>query len=133
MLKEAKTVYFGDVGNNSKTLLDYFSGNGAPQCGEDENPAEYMLSMVSAGATGKSTQDWHEVWKSSQEAKDVQLELDRIQQEMGGRAKTDTSSESKSEFAMPFTIQLYEVTKRVFEQYWRTPGMFMMLFETDQC
>ena len=130
LAKGGKTVYFGDIGKNSKTLLDYFSRHEAPPCGEDENPAEYMLTMVGAGPTGKSTQDWHDVWKSSQEAKDVQLELDRIQQEMGSKADTDTSSESKSEFAMPFAIQLYEVTKRVFEQYWRTPGSFLMHFRT---
>lgn len=128
LAKGGKTVYFGDVGKNSETLLNYFSHHGAPKCGEDENPAEYMLTMVGAGATGKSTQDWHEVWKSSQEAKYVQLELDRIQQEMGSKAETDTSNEAKSEFAMPFAIQLYEVTKRVFEQYWRTPGKYLVLF-----
>lgn len=122
LAKGGKTVYFGNVGKNSETLLDYFTRHGAPKCGEDENPAEYMLTMVGAGPTGKSTQDWHEAWKNSQEARDVQLELDRIQQEMGCRTTTETSKEEKSEFAMPFAIQLYEVTKRVFQQYWRTPG-----------
>jgi ABC-type multidrug transport system ATPase subunit len=122
LAKGGKTVYFGDIGKNSETLLDYFSRHGAPKCGEDENPAEYMLTMVGAGPTGKSTQDWHEVWKNSQEAKDVQLELDRIELEMGSRNTADTPKQEKSEFAMPFPIQLYEVTKRVFQQYWRTPG-----------
>jgi ABC-type multidrug transport system ATPase subunit len=131
LAKGGKTVYFGNIDKNSKTLLDYFSRHGAPPCGEDENPAEYMLTMVGAGATGRPTQDWHEVWKNSQEAKDVQLELDRIQQEIGSKAETGTSSESKSEFAMPFVTQLYEVTKRVFEQYWRTPSMSMMHFGID--
>lgn len=126
LAKGGKTVYFGDVGHNSETLLNYFSSNGAKECGKDENPAEYMLTMVGAGASGKSTQDWHEVWKKSQEAKDVQKELDRINEEMGNRAsKKESEQESKeshSEFAMPFVNQLQEVTIRVFQQYWRTPG-----------
>jgi ATP-binding cassette subfamily G (WHITE) protein 2 (PDR) len=122
LAKGGKTVYFGDIGPNSSTLLNYFSSNGADECGPDENPAEYMLTMVGAGPSGKSTKDWHETWKGSGEAKGIQSELDRIQQEMGHQRVTDDSSESHSEFAMPFSAQLIEVTKRVFEQYWRTPG-----------
>jgi ABC-type multidrug transport system permease subunit len=80
-----------------------------------------MLTMVGAGATGKSTKDWHEVWKSSQQATDVQTELQRIKQEMGAQTSADDAG-SHSEFAMPFLTQLREVTVRVFQQYWRTPG-----------
>ena len=130
LAKGGKTVYFGDIGQNSETLLNYFSRNGAPACGEDENPAEYMLTQVGAGATGKSNQDWHEVWKNSQEVQDLQTELDHIQQEMGSKHTVDGSAESHSEFAMPFTTQLYEVTKRVFQQYWRTPGKFTIIFRS---
>jgi ATP-binding cassette subfamily G (WHITE) protein 2 (PDR) len=121
LAKGGKTVYFGDIGKNSKTLLDYFESNGAEKCGEDANPAEYMLTMVGAGATGKSTKDWHDVWKSSDQAKDVQSELQKIKEEMSSKTSSG-SSESHAEFAMPFLTQLREVTVRVFQQYWRTPG-----------
>lgn len=63
----------------------------------------------------------HEVWKASDEAKGVQTEISRIQQEMGHQPSRDDSN-SHGEFAMPFTVQLLEVMKRVFQQYWRTPG-----------
>lgn len=76
--------------------------------------------MVGAGATGKSTKDWHEVWKNSEEAKETQNELARIKNEMGREAPRDDTT-SHGEFAMPFPNQLYEVTVRVFQQYWRTP------------
>lgn len=121
LAKGGKTVYFGDIGKNSETLLNYFESNGATKCGDDENPAEYMLTMVGAGATGKSTKDWHEVWKSSQQAKDVQTELSRIKDEMSSKESSENEG-SHSEFAMPFTTQLIKVTARVFQQYWRTPG-----------
>ena len=113
-------VYFGDIGKNSKTLLDYFEANGAEKCGEAENPAEYMLTMVGAGHS-KSTKDWHEVWKNSEEAKGAQTELARVKHEKGNQHAEETTG-SHSEFAMPFTTQLYQVTARVFQQYWRTPG-----------
>jgi ATP-binding cassette subfamily G (WHITE) protein 2 (PDR) len=80
-----------------------------------------MLTMVGAGATGKSTKDWHEVWKNSEQAKDIQNELAHIKKEMGSKP-AEENDETQSEFAMPFALQLIEVTKRVFQQYWRTPG-----------
>ena len=77
--------------------------------------------MVGAGASGKSSKDWHEVWKGSDEAKEVQKELERIKQDMGSK-EAEEDAGSHSEFAMPFSQQLIEVTVRVFQQYWRTPA-----------
>ena len=36
--KGGQTVYHGDIGHNSCTLISYFERNGAAKCGEDENP-----------------------------------------------------------------------------------------------
>jgi ATP-binding cassette subfamily G (WHITE) protein 2 (PDR) len=79
-----------------------------------------VLTIVGAGASGKSTKDWHEVWKNSNEAKEVQNELGRIKRLMGNKT-SDENEGSQDEFAMPFLSQLFEVTVRVFQQYWRTP------------
>ncbi|KAG9617345.1 putative ABC multidrug transporter, partial [Aureobasidium melanogenum] len=49
LAKGGKTVYFGEIGENSRTLLDYFEANGARHCEDDENPAEFMLEIVNAG------------------------------------------------------------------------------------
>lgn len=43
LAKGGKTVYFGDIGKNSRTLLDYFESNGADKCGDDDNPAEVSI------------------------------------------------------------------------------------------
>jgi len=123
LAKGGKTVYFGDIGANSNTLLEYFEKGGARPCGSEENPAEYMLETVGAGATGKSSQDWPAVWRESQEAKLVQTELDRIHAEKSKEPVNDRSKEAGSgEFAMPLTAQMKEVTRRIFQQYWRTPA-----------
>lgn len=42
LAKGGRTVYFGDIGKNSETLLNYFESNGAAKCEPEENPAEYM-------------------------------------------------------------------------------------------
>jgi hypothetical protein len=36
--KGGQTVYFGDLGRNSTTLINYFERNGARVCAADENP-----------------------------------------------------------------------------------------------
>ena len=36
--KGGQTVYFGDIGERSKTMIKYFERNGAPSCAEDANP-----------------------------------------------------------------------------------------------
>jgi ATP-binding cassette subfamily G (WHITE) protein 2 (PDR) len=126
LAKGGKTVYFGDIGHNSRTLLDYFEGAGARKCDDEENPAEYMLEIVGAGGHGKSNRDWPQVWRDSQESKDVQIELERIHNEK--KAEPVTGKEAEGEFAMPLTSQIYYVTIRVFEQYWRTPNYIIGKF-----
>lgn len=120
LAKGGKTVYFGDIGHNSRTLLDYFEGNGARSCGPEENPAEFMLETVGAGPGGKPTADWPAIWKESEESKGVQTELDRIHADKAKEAPAGDSN-STAQFAMPFSTQVRETTIRVFQQYWRTP------------
>lgn len=116
LMKGGKTIYFGDIGKNSRTLLDYFERNGAPPCDDEANPAEYMLDICGK----KSDQDWSEVWKTTAEAREVQAELDRMHESK--RAEPASDQSSPAEFAMPLTSQIYYVTQRVFQQYWRTPS-----------
>ncbi|KAL0952258.1 hypothetical protein HGRIS_006548 [Hohenbuehelia grisea] len=63
--KGGETVYFGDLGPNSTTLINHFGANVARQCKPDENPAEYMLEAIGAGATAPNTRDWHDIWLKS--------------------------------------------------------------------
>ena len=50
LAKGGRTVYFGQIGDNARTVLDYFEGLVARRCGVSENPAEYLLEIVSSGA-----------------------------------------------------------------------------------
>ena len=111
--KGGQTVYFGDIGENSRTLLDYFERNGARQCDAEENPAEYMLEIA-----GDKNRDWHEIWKASSETKGIYAEIDNIHRERAGLPAVDDDPSALNEFAMPMSAQLYEVSYRVFQQYW---------------
>jgi len=117
-----RPVYFGDIGPNSATLLDYFHRNGARRCEESENPAEYILELAGAGTSNEMKQDWPAIWRGSPEAGAVEDELNRLHTTLQEHAEEGpTDSHSHAEFAVPFWNQLVAVTIRVFQQYWRTP------------
>ncbi|KAH7113019.1 ABC transporter [Dactylonectria macrodidyma] len=124
LAKGGRTIYFGDIGENSKALTSYFERNGSDACPKGENPAEWMLEVIGA-APGSTTEiDWHQVWRESPEYQAVQTELHRLKDEgsHGAPAEHNNDLESYREFAAPFWEQLRIATQRVFEQYWRTPS-----------
>lgn len=132
LAKGGKTVYFGDIGQNSQQLLDYFEAEGARPCGAEENPAEYMLEIVNNGSNGQG-QDWHTVWLASRERQAVEAEINRLIHDEKRPISPSDSAESQSEFAMPFSQQLISVTNRVFQQYWRMPEYIFAKFALGAC
>ena len=123
--KGGKTVYFGPIGESSKTLTDYFVRNGAPACPTEANPAEWMLEIIGAAPGSHTDIDWFNTWRTSPEYNAVHKELEdmRIERSEGlTRVQTKDNKAQYREFAAPFTMQLWETQKRIFEQYWRTPS-----------
>lgn len=121
LAKGGKTVYFGDIGENSKTMTDYLEKNGAKACPEDTNPAEWMLEAIGATPGSSTDIDWPEVWRSSSEYRDVQAELEHLKYSHGKSEGNSDEPETEGEFASPFFTQLRESLSRVFQQYWRSP------------
>jgi ABC-type multidrug transport system ATPase subunit len=125
LAKGGRTVYFGEVGENSNVLTAYFERNGAHKCPPDANPAEWMLEVIGAAPGSHTDIDWHQTWRDSQEYRDTKAELERLrtQRPQETQPSTDPNDQaSYREFAAPFSVQFVEVTKRVFVQYWRTPS-----------
>ena len=116
-----RTVYFGDIGTNSNTLIDYFVRQGGSPPPADSNPAEWMLETIGAAPGVTSNIDWPNVWRSSDEYQGVQAELQRLEQNpRNGENPVDKSD--YAEFTAPFSDQLRYATKRTFQQYWRSPA-----------
>jgi len=121
LAKGGKTVYFGEIGKNSQTLLNYFASNGARRCGDGENPAEYMLEIVNK-TLNVDGQDWHSIWQSSAECRAVEAEIQRMHEHKQSESFVERiDGDDSSAFAMPFFSQTKTVTGRIFEQYWRMP------------
>ncbi|EXJ88084.1 hypothetical protein A1O1_05012 [Capronia coronata CBS 617.96] len=121
-----RTVYFGDTGDNSNTLVEYFERNGAQSCPASANPAEWMLETIGASPGSSSGVDWHEIWRSSPEFVQVKAELARLRHQSSEVGQSTSAQESDGmqhdEFAVPLSTQFWVVTKRVFQQGWRTPS-----------
>ncbi|KAJ5540354.1 hypothetical protein N7513_008686 [Penicillium frequentans] len=129
LAKGGRTVYFGEVGEQSTTLLEYFERNGARPCETLENPAEYILDMVAGD--GCPDVDWVQAWRNSQEYQDVVAEVDRLHSIKGPRDEPSThddGDDDNAEFAMPITTQLWVVLGRCFQAYYRRPDYIYSKF-----
>ncbi|KAG4411809.1 hypothetical protein IFR04_015054 [Cadophora malorum] len=82
LARGGQTVYFGDIGENSKTLVDYFESGGAAPCDRERNPAEWMLEVIGAAPGATARRDWVQGWKDSQEFVAVNQHLDDLKNQL---------------------------------------------------
>ncbi|CUM67414.1 uncharacterized protein PRCAT00005108001 [Priceomyces carsonii] len=123
--KGGQTVYFGDIGEHSRTILDYFERNGARKSDDSENPAEYILEAIGAGATAVTDRDWFSIWNKSPEKKRADIEREELIEKY---SKNNNSSYSERElkqmsktYASPFWYQFVYLLRRNALTFWRTP------------
>jgi len=116
LAKGGKTVYFGETGNNSSVVLDYFKENGVP-CDPDSNPAEHIIDVVSGSSGGG--RDWHKIWLESPEHAYVVKHLAEIKAE--ALSKPSPLKTDNDDFATPLWTQLKLVTARQKIALWRNP------------
>ncbi|KAM0323699.1 hypothetical protein ACHAQA_008636 [Verticillium albo-atrum] len=116
-----KTVYFGEIGADSRTMIDYLERNGAAPCPPAENPAEWMLNVTLPSTDGP---DWFNIWRNSAEYHEVKAELQRLREGNGPvelNASQDLASQH-NEFVASFWTQFREVQLRVLKHFWRSPS-----------
>ncbi|PLB43646.1 ABC transporter CDR4 [Aspergillus steynii IBT 23096] len=116
-----KTIYFGEIGENSSTLSSYFERNGAKVLQAGENPAEWMLEVTGAAPGSHSEIDWFRVWRESLEYVRMKEHLAELKTSLSAKPQEKPDPKSLREFAAPFYEQLWECLVRIFAQYYRTP------------
>ncbi|KAK6461713.1 multidrug resistance protein [Scheffersomyces coipomensis] len=116
-----QTVYFGDLGDECSSLIKYFEKYGADPCPPEANPAEWMLEVVGAAPGSHAKQDYFEVWRNSDEFRDAQIELDKMERELVHLPR-DTSAEAHLKYAAPIWRQYLIVSWRVLQEKWRSPS-----------
>ncbi|KAK8127265.1 ABC transporter [Apiospora sp. TS-2023a] len=125
-----KTAYFGDLGDESHTLIEYLERNGAPKCPDTANPAEWMLEVIQSHTDGSQGIDWFATWRESPEYQAVKSELSRMRNRSAVSVSGSTTSIAharnddpslRREFVTSFWSQLWEVLLRTAKHYWRSP------------
>ncbi|MCJ1432403.1 hypothetical protein MMC27_001759 [Xylographa pallens] len=129
-LVKGRSAYFGDIGLNSKVLIDYFQHHGARACGIEENPAEWLLDITGNSPGSTNTIDWPEKWEKSPQRRDIKSAIKTMQETLS-RSTDITETKSSQSFAVSFIQQLYIVTRRNFEHDWRSPSyLYSKIFLT---
>lgn len=123
-------VYFGDIGQDSQVLIDYFRRNGA-ECPPDANPAEWMLDAIGAGQTPRiGDRDWGDIWRESPELEKTKSDIVKMKEGRIADNKEDSDKSKKEvEYATPTWYQIKTVVRRTNLAFWRSPNYgFTRLF-----
>ncbi|KAF1846524.1 AtrD, ABC-transporter [Cucurbitaria berberidis CBS 394.84] len=131
LLSEGKSLYFGDLGRQFETMVNYFEHHGARHLTAAENPAEWMINVSNQSdeADGPS-KNWAEIWSESAERIAALKECEAMQNELA-QASAENAEVPSSEFAMSLWNQLLVVTKRAYVHDWRSPSyVWSKLFST---
>ena len=116
-----RTVYFGELGKNMSSLINYFESKGSIKCPHDANPAEWMLEVIGAAPGSIADRDWPAIWNSSPERTEIRRELAQMKSELSQQPAAPQIT-GYGEFAMPLFSQFSICLQRMFQQYWRTPA-----------
>ncbi|CAG7561938.1 unnamed protein product [Fusarium equiseti] len=120
MAQGGKVAYFGDIGENSGTVVDYFNERAPRKCKDDENPAEYLLDMI--GNSKEDELDWPSLWSTSGEAHEVETELDRISHLSTSKSSHEhVQDQQRGTYPVPLISQVPIVLRRAMQQNWRSP------------
>ncbi|KAK0634251.1 ABC transporter PeaB1 [Bombardia bombarda] len=122
-----KLAYHGPFGDKCAIALEYFARS-APPCGEDENPAEYLVQVVrppsdsSSAETKRATADFPALWLASEErtARDAQ----RAESIASGHG-AQSLLHAENTYAVPLLSQLNTTMRRTWLYYWRDPDYFV--------
>ncbi|KAG6820654.1 hypothetical protein H0H93_013505 [Arthromyces matolae] len=122
-----ETVYFGDIGEDSRIIRQYFARHGAV-CPANVNPAEYMLEAIGAGVSPRvGERDWKDIWLDSPECNQAKAEIQSIKEK--GLAKPLSDKSITSTYATSFVYQLKTVSQRNMLALWRSPDyIFTRIF-----
>ncbi|CAG8053829.1 unnamed protein product [Penicillium salamii] len=117
-----RTVYFGETGDNSSKVVEYFGRHGAV-IEQNVNPAEFIISA--ATAKGENALDWPSLWNGSPECQALAVSIKSTNltaQEPANPLLSKPDAElvdRNAQYALPLWKQTTAVTKRHWISVWR--------------
>jgi ABC-type multidrug transport system permease subunit len=126
-----RTVYFGETGLHSASVIDYFGRQGAVM-GPSENPAEFIISTVTS--KDPCSPDWPRLWNESEDHMEVQREIEALNSKGSNRLTKGVDANSEASYALPLWKQVIELTSRHWVAVGRSgPYNFSRLFKAIFC
>lgn len=115
--KGGNVVFFGELGNDSEKLIQYFEARGASPIEYGENPAAWML-RVYAGEAATASLDWADLYKSSEQFDACRRQIEALE---------DAPDEKmnilfKGIFSTDFKERFELISKRILKIYKRSPA-----------
>uniref|UniRef100_A0A7S4ACS2 ABC transporter domain-containing protein n=1 Tax=Pseudo-nitzschia australis TaxID=44445 RepID=A0A7S4ACS2_9STRA len=111
--KGGRSVYFGELGFQSRTLIKYFEGHGATKIKPGDNPANWMLRVLP-----ECDKDFADVYIQNSEYSKLTNQIAAV--------KVDPPKELEiiylTEFAVPRSERQKLTNKRLRNIYWRSPA-----------
>uniref|UniRef100_A0A0B7JQ34 ABC transporter domain-containing protein n=1 Tax=Bionectria ochroleuca TaxID=29856 RepID=A0A0B7JQ34_BIOOC len=137
MAQGGRVAYFGDIGDNSDVVLQYFAAHDPRHrtCEESENPAEHLLKLI--GDNDSSQPDWAKTWAESSNADDVRREIEQARDSSSERRrkqqkiptiKQAADNKALNAYPVPLLSQISPICLRVFQNYWRSPSYIASKF-----
>ncbi|KAJ1861814.1 ATP-binding cassette transporter snq2, partial [Coemansia sp. RSA 2703] len=118
LVRGGHMAYFGDLGDDAQTLVQYFERHGAAKCPCNANPAEYILDVVGSKTTPV---DWPQVWRDSPEHQHVVNEIMRITWLKQEHPQQDEEQmlDDLRKYARAVPFQMCMVASRMLRAHWR--------------
>mmetsp|Transcript_17709 Transcript_17709/g.49550 ORF Transcript_17709/g.49550 Transcript_17709/m.49550 type:complete len:1558 (-) Transcript_17709:317-4990(-) len=121
--KGGYTIYFGNIGDESSSLISYFRGyKGVEPVPVGYNPATWMLE-VTGGAPqtliAAAPYNFADEWVTNEVSTKISAECDEINARC---LKEEEAVKVSGVYAQPFFPQLKEMFGRVNLMYWRAPS-----------
>ncbi|KAF4637494.1 hypothetical protein G7Y89_g601 [Cudoniella acicularis] len=128
LAEDGRQIYFGDIGYQSSTLIEYFERHGARKCRDHENPAEWLLEITSAEGHA-AVLDWSNIWQRSREKQKNDQQLENFKDSLENPSvPMEHNTDGETEFATDFLTQLKLLTKRNIVHDWRMPSYLYSKF-----
>ena len=116
-----ETVFFGELGNESCNLINYFERfEATPRIQPGENPATWMLTTIGAGSSSTAQKPYD--YAGSYQVSDLHKECLKRIAEITDNASAAGKISYPSIYATSKATQLRETMKRARLIYWRSPS-----------
>ncbi|CAH0003728.1 unnamed protein product, partial [Clonostachys byssicola] len=121
LVKGGRVAYDGPLGDGCSAAVEYFQSQSQVGCGENQNPAEYILDIVGAGSRSTNTIDWATTWDQSKTSRLDPQQKEKVEPQDG---QSSLEMQSRGRYAVSFTSQLSVVLRRAWLFTWRDPDYF---------